>query len=85
MISNVIKNILYTDAGRILLSIILGLGLSTLFRKFCDNKNCYNFLGPEQEKIKNKIFSFDSGNNKCYTMREKNIRCGSKPKSLDFA
>jgi len=85
MINNVVKNLLHTDSGRNLLSIILGLGLATIFRKFCDSKNCYSFIGPEQNAIRDKIFSFDSGNNKCYTMKEQHIKCGSKQKSVDFA
>ena len=84
-VSNIIQNILYTERGRIILSIILGLGLATLFRKFCEGKNCYNFTGPEQKDIKDKIYSFDSKNNKCYTLREKTVKCGSHKQSVDFA
>ena len=43
-LSIAMKNILYTDRGRFILSIILGLGLATLFRKFCEGRNCYNFI-----------------------------------------
>tara|TARA_B110001452_G_C15184364_1_gene411353 strand:+ start:32 stop:289 length:258 start_codon:yes stop_codon:yes gene_type:complete len=85
MINNVIKNILYTDAGRIILSILLGLGMATLFRKICESKNCFKFIGPEQNSIRDKIYSFDSNNTKCYKMKEKNIRCGTKPKTVEFA
>lgn len=84
-ISTFFENILYTERGRIVLSIILGLGLATLFRKFCDGKNCYNFVGPKQTELKDKIYSFDSGNSKCYTMRERNVGCGSKSKTVEFA
>ena len=85
MIGNAVKNILHTDGGRMVLSIILGLGLATLFRKLCDSKNCYDFIGPKQNAIRDKIFSFDSGNNKCYKMREKGVRCGSKEQTIEFA
>ena len=65
-LSVAMNNILYTDRGRFILSVILGLGLASLFRKFCEGKNCYKFIGPEQNNIRDKIFSFDSNNNECY-------------------
>jgi hypothetical protein len=85
MINKSIQNILYTEQGQIIISIVLGLGLATIFRNYCDGKNCYNFLGPEQTLIKNKIFSFDSNNSKCYLMKENNIKCGSKEQTIDFS
>ena len=84
MINNIIKNILYTNLGRLLLSVILGLGMATLFRQMCNNKECYNFIGPKQNEIRDKIFSFDSKNSKCYTMKESVVNCGSKERSIDF-
>ena len=56
-VSNVINNIMYTERGRILLSIIFGLGLATLFRNYCKGKNCYNFSGPQQSELRNQIFA----------------------------
>ena len=84
-VNYLIKNILYTDRGRFILSIILGLGFATLFRKYCEGKNCYEFIGPEQELIKNKIYSYDSKNSECYILREKNINCNTKKKIINFA
>ena len=84
-VTRVIENILYTDRGRIILSIILGLGLASLFRKFCDGKNCYYFVGPEQKSIKDQIYSFDAKNNTCYTLREKGIKCGNKKKTIEYS
>ena len=84
-LSTAINNILYTERGRFILAIILGLGLATLFRKFCDGKNCYYFVGPEQKSIKDQIYSFDAKNNTCYTLREKGIKCGSKKKTIEYS
>tara|TARA_B100001057_G_C22036668_1_gene639314 strand:- start:223 stop:492 length:270 start_codon:yes stop_codon:yes gene_type:complete len=84
-INNVIKNLLHTNIGKIILSILLGLGLATLFRQMCDSKNCYNFIGPTQNEIRDKIFSFDSKNSKCYSVKESTVECGKKKKSIDFA
>lgn len=84
-VQRVIRNILYTERGQIILSIILGLGLATLFRKMCKNKDCYRFIGPEQNKLRDQIFSYDTDNNKCYKLHETNVKCGSHKKTVDFA
>ena len=84
-VNRVVQNIMYTDRGRFILSIILGLGLASIFRKFCEGKQCYSFIGPKQHEIRDQIFSFDSANNKCYTMREKTVPCGSKEKTIKFS
>ena len=84
-VNNVIKNLLHTAIGKIILSILLGLGLATLFRQMCESKNCYSFIGPEQNALRDKIFSFDTDNTKCYSIKEKSIKCGTKSKSVDFA
>ena len=41
-----LKRILHTSIGQGLISIILGLGLATMFRQVCQGKNCINFNGP---------------------------------------
>lgn len=84
-LNRVIQNIMYTDRGKIILSIILGLGLATLFRNFCKGKNCYDFIGPEQNEIRDKVFSFDSNNSQCYIMRENTVPCNSKKKIVNFS
>ena len=83
-VNRVVQNIMYTDRGRFILSIILGLCLASIFRKLCQGKNCYDFIGPKQNEIRDQVFSFDSNNNECYIMREKNVNCGNKEKSIKF-
>ena len=84
-VSRVVQNIMYTDRGRFILSIILGLGLASIFRKLCQGKNCYDFIGPKQHEIRDQVFSFDSNNNECYIMREKATKCKSNKKIVEFA
>ena len=68
---NIVKFINSTK-GRYVLSILLGLGLATLFRKACNSRNCLVFKAPDLDKIKNKIFNHD---NKCYEFREESTSC----------
>ena len=84
MINNVVKNLLHTNIGKIILSVLLGLGLATLFRQICNSKDCYKFIGPKHNELRDKIFASDSEKTKCYSLVEENITCGSKSKTLDY-
>ena len=35
--------------------------------------------------LRDKIFSFDEENSKCYLFKEKLVKCGEKPKTIHFA
>ena len=85
MIKNVVKNLMYTNIGKIILSVLLGLGFATLFRQICNSKDCYRFIGPQHNALRDKIFASDTDRNQCYTLVEENIKCGSKSKTLDFS
>lgn len=67
-----IKKIINSERGRIVFSILLGIGLATLFRKSCQSHNCLIFKAPSLDKIKNKVFSH---NNKCYSFKEESVSC----------
>jgi hypothetical protein len=85
MIKNVVKNLMYTNIGKIILSVLLGLGFATLFRQICNSKDCYRFIGPQHNALRDKIFASDTDKTQCYTLVEENIQCGSKSKTLDFS
>ena len=85
MIKNILKNLLHTNIGKIILSVLLGLGLSTIFRQVCNSRDCYNFIGPKHNELRDKIFASDSEKTKCYTLVEENIPCGSKSKTLEYS
>ena len=68
--------------GRSVISILLGLGLATLFRKVCNDRNCLIFKAPKIDKIDNQIFEFDD---KCYKFTKKATACDNSKKIVDFA
>lgn len=72
-----LKRLLNTHLGRIFISIILGFGLATLFRKVCNEKNCINFSGPIISDIEDKIYEHS---NKCYTYKLKSDNCDNSKK-----
>lgn len=77
-----VKRLLYNPYSDRLISIILGFGLATLFRKVCNDRNCLIFKAPPINKIHNKIFKY---NNKCYSFSHNSIHCSKSKKIVDFA
>ena len=49
MIQNIIKS-MHTEFGKVVISIILGIGLASIFRRTCHAKECYNFQSPKLVK-----------------------------------
>ena len=77
-----IRRLINGAFGRGIISILLGLGLATLFRRVCKDRNCLIFKAPEIKKIENQIFEFDD---KCYKFKKKATKCDKKKKIVDFA
>tara|TARA_B100001093_G_C25998284_1_gene664527 strand:+ start:21 stop:266 length:246 start_codon:yes stop_codon:yes gene_type:complete len=75
------QRLLNSEAGKYIISILLGIGLATLFRKACDNRNCLVFKAPSPDVIKDKIYKYD---NNCYTFQENNIQCGTNKQQVEF-
>lgn len=61
-----------TRQGKIMLSILWGLGLSCLFRKVCKDRNCIIYRAPDPDKIMSDIYIVD---NKCYKYNTKITKC----------
>lgn len=70
-----IENLYRTLTGRYIISIILGLGISALFRKVCNERECLIIKGPPTNEIVGNIYEFDS---KCFKYRVKNTSCKKK-------
>lgn len=69
--------------GKVLMSILLGLGLATLFRKACKGKNCIAFYSPNIKKVENKVFKHGD---KCYSYDLETTSCKkTNVKKLSFA
>ena len=75
------KRLLYTDLGRIFMSIILGLGFATLFRKVCTDKNCLRFNGPIISDLEGKIYKHGD---KCFKYSSNTDKCDSTKQHVDL-
>jgi hypothetical protein len=60
-----IEEVFKTRLGVIIISIIWGLGLSTLFRKACHGRNCQviEYSGPDPQEISHNVYNY--GNKQC--------------------
>ena len=74
------KRLLHQPLGKFFISVLLGLGLASLFRKVCKDKNCIIFKGAETEEIDSKVFKHGS---KCYKYTARaDDSCDSKGKQV---
>jgi len=71
----------HTETGKIIMSILLGFGLASLFRIVCKDKDCLLFYAPPLDKIKDKIYK--SGD-KCVKYSNVSTKCNANIKTIDF-
>jgi hypothetical protein len=72
---------LHTQTGKIVMSILLGFGLASLFRTVCNNHNCLNFYAPPLDKFKDKIYK---NNGKCVKYSPVATKCSTNIKTVNF-
>jgi hypothetical protein len=72
---------IHSKTGKIIMSILLGFGLATLFRTVCKDKDCVIFNAPPLEEINGKTYKFD---NKCYKYEPVPTKCDTKKKIISF-
>jgi hypothetical protein len=71
----------HTETGRTIMSIILGLGLATLFRTVCKDNNCLIFHAPPLDDFKDKIYK---NNGKCIKYVPVATKCSLNAKTVTF-
>jgi len=76
------KRLLNTPMGVMFISILLGLGLATLFRKVCQDKNCLVFHGPVLHEFDNKIYNHGE---KCYQYSLVSDQCYPTKRIIDIS
>ena len=67
-----IIEVMKSNAGRNIVSVIIAFGLACMLRIACKNANMIIIKGPPLESTENKIFSFD---NKCYSYKTISTSC----------
>ena len=77
-----LKRMLNSEQGKVLISILLGLGLASLFRKAIKSENSFIFNGPILDEVEGKIFQ---QGDKCYKYESKNDKCRDTKKVVDIS
>ena len=77
-----LKDMLNSTYGRAVIAAILGLGLSTLFRKSCSDGDCIKFKAPDLEKVEGKTYRH---NGECYQFIPSSGTCSKGRKTIRFA
>jgi hypothetical protein len=65
----------HSSTGKIVMSVLLGIGLASLFRAVCKGKNCRIIAAPPMEEIDNQTYNFDG---KCYKLEKHAVKCNNK-------
>jgi hypothetical protein len=72
-----LKKFIGSKAGTYILSVILGLGLASIFKMSCNHRNCIVYEAPDF--IDKKIMKY---NDKCYEPKEKLGKCDPNKKTI---
>lgn len=73
------SRLLNTETGQLFISILLGLGLATLFRRVCKDKNCIQFNGPVISEVDGKTYQFGEY---CYKYELFPTKCNAMKKTV---
>ena len=76
-----LEKFVHTGTGKIIMSVLLGFGLASLFRTVCKDKQCLKFHAPPLEKINNKIYK---NGEKCVKYNSVPTKCSSMIKTVEF-
>jgi len=72
----------HSNTGKIIMSILLGIGLATFFRAVCKGKQCRIISAPPMEEIDDQMYKF---NDKCYKLEKQAIKCEKNRNTIKIA
>lgn len=72
----------HSETGKIIMSIILGIGLATFFRAVCKGKRCRIISAPPIEEIDGSTYKF---NEKCYKFEKNAVDCKKNKNIIKIA
>ena len=71
---NKFTRMIHTKFGRTLISIVLGIGIASIFRKTCKDASCFKFTSPPSNEIKDSVYLHGGT---CYKFATETVKCGS--------
>jgi len=76
-----LQRFLHSEFGKYIISVLLGIGLASFFRKACNDRKCVKYVAPRTKDIKGKTFKY---NDKCYTFEENAETCNPNKRMIQF-
>lgn len=67
-----ITKFLNSKTGQIIISIILGLGLASLFKKVCQDNQCIVIKGPPMDEVNKYVYKIDD---ECFKYSPHSTKC----------
>uniref|UniRef100_A0A6C0IJ80 Uncharacterized protein n=1 Tax=viral metagenome TaxID=1070528 RepID=A0A6C0IJ80_9ZZZZ len=80
MIKKILEAI-HTTNGQYIISFILGMGMASLFRKICKDRNCLVFKAPDFDEVTKNVYTYD---NKCYSFKKEAVECGHVEREISI-
>lgn len=77
-----LQKAMHTKWGQFIISVILGLGLASLFRKACNELNCLSFTAPKVSEVEKTVYKHA---NECYKFKAMSKPCNKDINSIQFA
>ena len=71
----IFERFLQDNNAKYLISILIGLGIATIFRKACKGRECIIVKSPDLREYERGVYEFDS---KCYTFKSKVTNCDAQ-------
>lgn len=76
-----LEKFVHSDRGKIIMSILLGFGLASLFRTVCKDNNCITFHAPPLDEFNDKIYK---NKGKCVKYVPVATKCSLNVKTIKF-
>ena len=77
---SVIERLLHDERGQLCVSILLGLGLASIFRRVCEDNQCRVLRAAPLANIKDKVFKL---NDKCVKYVAYPVECKEPSKKVE--
>jgi len=80
MIGKIVTAI-HTTNGQYIISFILGIGMASLFRKICNERNCLVFKAPNFDEVTKNVYTYGD---KCYSFTKDSVACGNTDREISI-
>ena len=69
-----LQDLMHTGYGKIIISVLLGIGLASIFRKSCKDTDCFTFRGPTPTDVEKKTYKHGGD---CYKFKAETKNCSA--------